>query len=305
MKLVLILFAVTFCCSASAAGFEDIIFVESGKLCTVASAADVKVHCLREDFEFDSPAWQPGGRTLVVGAGAYDGPRKLLLLNSDGKTIRSLSKSSGFIRPAWSPDGKSIYAVNYTLGQAVGRWNAEGKHFNSIPVQSSEPFGYVQMLAISPNGERAALLVDDFKEMLIAQVSNHGLNVDRIFPKHFSYVSQAAWIDNTRLLFVGRQYNQRAELWELNTQTGAVKARGIKGLWIRDYLALSPDRTTVVVCGSAVGAKQTRWGLWSYSLKRSSLVQLTNGIEDVDPAWRQLRPNKSLQATPKSGAPDP
>ena len=245
------------------------------------------MRCLREDFEFDSPAWQPGGRTLVVEAGVHDGPHKLLLLSSSGETIRSLSESSGFIRPRWSSDGSSIYALSYDLGQAVGRWNAEGKNFSSVPVHSSEPFRYVQMLAFSPNGERAALLVDDFKKMLIAQVTNSGFEVERVLPKQFSYVSQAAWLDDTRLLFVGKKDNPRAELWELNTKTGAVKMRGINGLWIRDFLALSPDRTTAVVCGSAVGAKQTRWSLWSYSLQNSLLVQLTNGIEDVTPAWRQ------------------
>ena len=123
--------------------------------------------------------------------------------------------------------------------------------------------------------------------MLIAKITSSGFDVERVLPKQFSYVSQAAWLDDTRLLFVGKQDNPRAELWELNTQTGAVKTRGINGLWIRDYLALSPDRTTAVVCGSAVDAKQTRWGLWSYSLKNSMLVQLTNGIEDVAPAWRK------------------
>ncbi|RME56673.1 hypothetical protein D6779_10160 [Candidatus Parcubacteria bacterium] len=287
MKLVLILLATTLYGAASAAEFEDIIYSESGKLCTVASTAGTGIRCLREDFEFGSPAWQPGGHTLVVEAGVHDGLHKLLLLSSSGETIRSLSESSGFSRPAWSSDGKTIYAVSYALGQAVGRWSAEGKNFNSVPVNSSEPFRYVQMLAFSPNGERAALLVDDFKKMLIAQVSNSGFDVERVLPKQFSYVAQAAWLDDTRLLFVGKQDSPHAELWELNTQTGAVKARGINGLWIRDFLALSPDRTTAVVCGSAVGAKQPRWGLWSYSLQNSLLVQLTNGIEDVTPAWRQ------------------
>ena len=287
MKIFLILLASTLCSTASAAEFEDIIYSESGKLCTVASVAGSEVRCLREDLEFDSPAWQPGGRTLVVEAGVHDGPHKLLLLNSSGETIRSLSESSDFIRPRWSSDGKNIYALSYALGPAVGRWNAEGKNFSSVPVHSSEPFRHVQMLTISPDGERAALLVDDFKKMLIAQVTDSGFDVEQVLPKQFSYVSQAAWLDDTRLIFVGKQDSSRAELWELNTQTGAIKIRGINGLWIRDFVAISPDHSTAVVCGSAVGAKQTRWSLWSYSLKNSLLVQLTNGIEDVTPAWRQ------------------
>lgn len=287
MKLALVLLASIFCSVASAAEFGDIIYSKSGDLCTVASATGAGKHCLRDDFEFDSPAWQPNGRTLVVEAGVHDGPHKLLLLDSSGKTIRSLAKSSGFIRPTWSSDGKTIYALSYSLGHAVGRWNADGREFHSVPVRSSIPFQHVQMLAISPNGARAALLVDDFKRMLIAHVGASGFDVERALPSGFSYVAQAVWLDNTRLLFVGKQDNPRAELWELNTLTGAVKVRGIKGLWIRDFVALSPDRATAVVCGSAVGTKDTRWGIWRYSLQKSALVKLTDGIEDVSPAWRK------------------
>jgi Tol biopolymer transport system component len=286
MKYVLLLASLALPGVAGAAQFDDIVFSSSGELCTVASVPGAKERCLRSDYEYDSPAWRPNGKVLVVKAGVHDGPSKLLIIGEDAKVIRTVTKSAGFIRAAWSPDGKYFYALNYGLGRAVGRWNAEGTAFTTLPVQSKQSFDHVQMIAFSPNGTKAALLVDDFKKMLIARVNDSGFEVEQVLPANFSYVAQAAWLDDSRLLFVGKKDDPRAQVWELEVSHGSVRARGIEGLWIRDFLAMSPDRTSVVVCGTAVGDKETRWSLWKYSLASSALTRLTNGIEDVAPGWR-------------------
>ena len=271
---------------AGAARFNDIVFSSSGELCTVASVPGAKESCLRSDYEYDSPVWRPNGKILVVEAGVHDGPSKLLLIGEDAMVIRAVTNSADFIRPAWSPDGKYLYALKYDLGRAVGRWNAEGTVRTTLPVQSKKSFDHVQMIAFSPDGKNAALLVDDFKEMLIARVHNSGLEVQHVVPASFSYVAQAVWLDDSRLLFVGTKDDPRGQIWELEISSGSVRPRGIEGLWIRDFLALSPDRKSVVVCGTAVGDEETRWSLWKYSLTSSALTRLTNGIEDVAPAWR-------------------
>lgn len=285
-------YALPFCClllchSAVAAQFDDIIYSASGELCTVAAKAGSKARCLRTDYQYDSPAWRPNGKILVVEAGIHDGPSKLVLLSPSGKTIRAAAKSSGFIRPAWKPDGSHFFAVSYALGQAVGRWNAEGTTFSTVPVRSKVPFEYVQMITFSPNGKYAALLVDDFKKMLIARVKDDAFDVEQVLPTDFSYVAQAAWLDDARLLFVGKQGGPYAQLWELQVFGGTVELRGIEGLYLRDSLALSPDRSAAVVCATAVDAKETEWSLWKYDFSSSTRTRLTHGIEDVTPTWRQ------------------
>jgi hypothetical protein len=225
---------------------------------------------------------------LVVEAGVHDGPSHLVLMDENAKTIRRIEKSDGFMRPVWTPDGKGLSALRYSLGKSLARWNADGKGFRTVPIRSKESFEFVQMVAFSPDGIYAALLVDKFNKMLIARVSDDALDVEHAVPADFSYVAQAAWLDNSKLLFVGRRGGPQAQLWELAVLDGGdAEPRGIEGLWVRDFLALSPDRTAVVVCGAAVGAKETQWSLWKYSLNSLALTRLTHGIEDVTPTWRQ------------------
>lgn len=286
MKYILLFAGLALPSVVGAAQFDDIVYSASGELCTVSSVPGSKERRLRSDYEYHSPAWRPGGKVLVVQAGVHDGPSNLLIIDEKAKVVRTVTKSADFIRPAWSPEGKHFFALNYSLGHAIGRWNAEGTAFTEIPVRTKEVFEHVQMIAFAPNGTYAALLVDDFKKMLIARVSDSAFDVEQVLPSDFSYVAQAAWLDNQRLLFVGKQEGPRAQLWELQVFGGSVKPRGVEGLWIRDYLALSPDRTSVVICGTADSEEDTRWSLWKYSLASSELTRLTNGVEDVTPVWR-------------------
>ena len=272
---------------ATAAQFDDIIYSGSGELCTVAAGAGLKERCLRSDRQYGSPAWRPHGDFLVVESGIHDGPSNLVLINKDGKTIKKVSRSGGFIRPEWSPDGKYFFALSYNLGHAIGRWNADGTGFMSVPVKPAEAFQYVQMVTFAPNGSYAALLVNDFKKMLIARVTDEGLNVEKILPADFSYVAEAAWLDNSRLIFVGKRDSPYASLWELDVVTGATEPRGIERLYLRDFVALSPDRSSAVVCAKEKGAKEARWSLWKYHFASSATTRLTSGIEDLEPTWRQ------------------
>lgn len=282
-----LLFTIFASAQATAAQFDDIIYSGSGELCTVASDAGSKERCLRSDRQYGSPAWRPHGDFLVVEAGTHDGRSNLVLINKDGNTIKKVPKSGGFIRPKWSPDGKYFFALSYGLGHAIGRWNADGSGFTSVPVKWTEAFQYVQMVTFAPNGAYVSLLVDDFKKMLIAQVTDAGLNVEKVLPAGFSYVAGAAWLNNSRLIFVGKRDSPYASLWELDVVTGATEPRGIERLNLRDFVALSPDRLSAVVCATEKGAKNTQWSLWKYHFVSSATTRLTSGIEDVEPTWRQ------------------
>ncbi len=124
--------------------------------------------------------------------------------------------------------------------------------------------------------------------MVIANVSDRRWTADRVLPAGFSYVSQSAWIDEERLLFVGKRESSRGELWELNVTDGSVRRLGIDGLWLRDQIAVSPDRDSTVVSATADGGR-VQWNLWRYVLRTRQVTQLTAGNEDedVDPTWRR------------------
>ena len=272
---------------ACAADLGEIIYSSWGQLCSAAAQGGTD-HCIEGAKEVNSPVWQPGGDLIVANRGEHDGPHELVLLRSDGKLKARLEKSSSFIRPVWSPDGNYIYAIRYSLGAQLGRWEKTGKGFRAIPILGADGmFEYVQMLAFSPSGNQLSVLVDKFQTMLIADVQPDAIKVQRQVPRNFTYVSGSAWLDESRLLFVGKQEGERQELWEMKTNDGSATKRGIQNLWLRDFITLSPDRRSVVVCGVADNVKETKWNLWKYSLESAALVRLTNGTEDVSPNWRR------------------
>ena len=214
------------------------------------------------------------------------GPDGVVFLDSRGRLISNAEGASGF-RPVWSPDGQYVYAIDYKLGAAVERWDSYGKNRVVLPITGvDDPRALTQMISISPSGKRAAILMRDFNEMLITDVRDKGLSVLKILPRDFGYVSQSVWLDDHHLLFVGKQGGTRQELWELDVESGTTTKRGIGGLWLQDFVALSPDGNSVVV--TATNDVDVSWDLWLYNLETSQLTQLTTGTRDenVAPSWR-------------------
>jgi Tol biopolymer transport system component len=258
-------------------------------LCSISGEDEAVTRCTK--LHYEEPSWQPhGNRIVAVGKGG------VVFLDMKGRLINRAVGGSGF-RPIWSPDGQYVYAISYELGRAVERWDAFGRNRIVLPVTGLEdqqiqagdvPLPKIlQMISFSPSGKRAALLTRDFKEMLIADVSDQSLSVRKVLPQGFNYVAQSVWLDDDHLLFIGKQDSTRGELWELDVQTGTSTRRGIDGLWLRDYVALSPDGKSVVVTAVGDGDKLS-WNLWRYSLETSHHLRLTTGpeAEDVEPSWR-------------------
>jgi hypothetical protein len=119
--------------TATGQRLHEILYSAGGTLCSVAANGGPAV-CVRSGADFDSPAWQPGGASIVAGAGEDEGPSALVLLDSTGRRIRRLDRSSGSLRPAWSGDGLHIFAVGYAIGRRVARWNADGRGRVMLPV---------------------------------------------------------------------------------------------------------------------------------------------------------------------------
>lgn len=111
-----------------------IVFVSDGRLCSISESTVAKSVCLERPEQFGAPSWRPDGSALVVEAGRHDGPQSLLVLDRTGRTTVRLAGSSEHIRPAWSADGRYVFAISYTIGRAVARWDANGKNRTVVPV---------------------------------------------------------------------------------------------------------------------------------------------------------------------------
>jgi hypothetical protein len=272
---------------------HEILYTSEEALCSVAASGGRAI-CLKTGEGFNDPSWNPNGTRIVARAAPHFERGGLVLLDSTGRLIRRLDQSTGAIRPVWSPDGRSILAIDYRIGSAVARWTNDGRTRERLPViggadsgqkvHPDAPRAHFQLISLSPSGRRAALLTMPFREMLLARVSDTALFVFATAPHGFDYVSQAAWLDDEHLLFIGKQGTKRGQLWELHVADGTVRKRGVDGLWLRDQLALSLARNSVAV--TAVGdSSDGHWSVWTYSLSTMITHRLTRGLEDVVGSW--------------------
>ena len=256
---------------------RPILFTDWGRLCSIAVVDTVRV-CLPETRELDDAVWSPDGKRIITGGGA--------ILNDAGRRTGTLRNYAG-IRPVWYPNGQYVFAIDYEVGSAVRRWDERGGSRKTIPVEGGEAAERrFQMLSFSPSGRRAALLTMQFREMVIADVEVNRLVVSRVAPVGFDYVSQAVWLNEDTVLFVGKRGSSPfGVLWRLSASTGAVDSVGIPGLALRDQIVVAPDRRSIVVTAASTHG-ETRWNLWYYDLSSGVARRLTAGTEDIVRSWR-------------------
>lgn len=279
--------AVSMPISPEARELLPILYSKEGQLCsTIPTGANH--FCIRSKKDYDSPSWQPNGNHIVVESGYHDGAHELELLKKDGTLIRRLPESSEFIRPAWSPNGKYIYGLSYSHPKLIRRWDKEGKGFIDIPVRGAKcRYQYLQAISFDPSNKRAVILLDNFDIMFLVAVHEDHFQVIKMLPKSYSYVSQSVWLDDKTLLFVGIKTGSRNELWKLDVDSEDTQKVGVPELWLRDYVTLSPDKKTVVVCAMP-DTEQSKWSLWRYTIGTPRAERITDGTEDVSPNWRGL-----------------
>lgn len=255
-----------------------------GQLCSVDADGNNHI-CISSKKEFHSPYWSPDGNKVVVGTGYHDEIPNIVILKSNGDLISILKNSSGFYRPLWHPDG-SIYALNYDLGRSVRKWDLSTGKYKDILIKGSEnEYKFLQMIAFSPSGKFAALLTDEFKVMLIAEVGEESITVIKVLPKKFEYIAQSVWLDDNNILFIGQIKSDTKGLWEFNILDDMLKKVDVQELFLDDCMALSPDKKAIIVSATK-GEQDTKWNLWIYNLETKNVNKITNGVEDVEPSWR-------------------
>jgi hypothetical protein len=264
-----------------------ILYSSSGELCSVAPDSPGAVVCVPSQgaYDVDSPSWQPNGRHIISEQGREGGVHKVWLLDGNGRRLKSLAGSEGYMRPLWTPDGKRVLALRYGLGRAFGQWTADGTKRVTIPlVGFADQYQHLQFIAVSRSGKRAAIIVDDFKKMLLADMSDDHWTVTGMVPEDFAYVSGPVWRDDEHLIFAGSRVSQQPKgLWILDTTAGLVSAVPAGSLSIRYFVSMAPDATALVAC--AYGEGELKWSLWSIDLASGGTQRLTFGTEDVTPSW--------------------
>jgi len=279
--------------------FDPIIYASRDGLCSVQPSADTSPYC--PGVFLKDPAASPDGRSIaaVRPIGTKGGPpphTTIVVTDRRGVVVRSLTDSEDFIRPVWAPEGQHIFAISYALSEAVGRWTWPSGDKTTVPVRNLDdrcrsgaplsPAGRraaIQGMSPSPSGRKAALLCD-FLWLYIADVEPDSIRIGRTLTLSFSYLALATWLDDERLLAVGRMtQGAPANLWEIDTNSGLAQMVRTPGLMLRDYVTIAPDRSAVVVTATQPNTRE--WSLWRVELNDSRTSRLTRGSEDVAPNW--------------------
>jgi hypothetical protein len=118
------------------------------------------------------------------------------------------------------------------------------------------------------------------KRLVIADVGQAELTSTRTIDRTthgevFRYIEEAAWEDQTHVVFIGRVGSSGSSLWRVEVSHGEPEEIGIPGMALGEWLALGPDREWVAVGGAAPDGYD--WRLCAYHLRTRKLVPLTSG----------------------------
>ncbi len=187
-------------------------------------------------------------------------------------------------RPKFDPAGEFLYAVNYFAG--IYRYSLSRNLWTQVKVEGANDF-HPQGLSFSPSGKLVAVSPGDFKGFLIGDVEPDRLTIKRAVLDNFDSCISASWINESTLVFAGRQKPGLQFLWTLNLASGELRQLTHPPMGSRDFLSLSADRSQVAFTGSRDG-EPLDWGIWVLPLDSSEPIKLTTKKDDESflfPAW--------------------
>ena len=176
-------------------------------------------------------------------------------------------------RPTFDPTGQFLYALNYSAG--IFRYSFKQRRWENVKVFGRDSLN-PQGLSFSKSGHRAAISHGRFVGLLIADVSNDGLNIQREVLTDFESVISPRWLSDDVLVFAGRRKAGLQFLWKLDLNSGAVEQLTSAPIAARDFLSLSRDGKTVVFTGTKDG-EPLEWRLWETPTDKGAPKQLTTG----------------------------
>lgn len=203
--------------------------------------------------------------------------QSLYLLDvSTGRTTVLLSSKANLrelYRPAFDPSGQYLYALNYSNG--IYRYSFKSRQWSPVQVVGRQQLN-PQGLSFSRSGLKAAITHGRFVGLLVAEVADAGLRIEREVLSDFESVTSPHWLDEENIVFAGRKRAGPQFLWKINLGSGAVEQLTDGPIGARDFLAISADSKSIVFTGTSED-QPLEWRLWEISLEKHAPVQLTRG----------------------------
>jgi hypothetical protein len=233
--------------------------------------------------EAGEAAWNRTGTKIVVDLGRHEQPRELEILDHRCKRELVLERSAGSRAPIWSVDGTKIYAASRGKGEDRTKlrvWNASGVRLPDIRLTGVESFQFIARVGLSPSGGQVAAMLDARK---ISIGSFEGPELQITTTVDFDFVEGPAWIDERTIVVIGEHEGRRG-LWQLDASNGNRIFLKIEGFNLFGDVTVSPSHSDLAFCAVPVGADETRYALWRYSLQRKSMRRLATSIDPYNPA---------------------
>jgi len=228
------------------------------------------------------------GLLAFVGSKGHHSPGAIYLLNARTKKQERLYSDplvkDSLYRPSFDPGGEFLYALNYSTG--IFKYSLKARRWQPVPIDGATDFN-PQGLAFSASGGHAAISPRDFKGLLIAKVEADGFRSVRTVLSDFDSCSSPQWINDDVIVFAGRKSAGLQFIWKFHLKTGDLVQLTKSPVGTRDFLALSPDKKSVVFTATSANA-ETDWRLWLLAFDGTAARQLTKGGElsgHLFPVW--------------------
>ena len=122
---------------------------------------------------------------------------------------------------------------------------------------------------------------------MIADVAADRFRVIRTVLADFESCTSPHWIDDTRMVFLGRKTQGYQSVWLLNVQSGQLDQLTRPPLGTRDFLSLSRDGASVVFTASD-SIVPPEWTVWRLDLNAKQPIRLIRAKQDSSflfPTW--------------------
>ena len=227
-----------------------------------------------------SVGWSPSGAQIVYRAGGYnEEPTNIFVMNADGTGVRQLTDThdpeTGGAR--WSPDGTRLLWSGRTDGEyELYLIDPDGTGRTAIFPAGD---GYRDGGGFwSPDGSQIVFFRGDIGQSEIFRANSDGSGVTQLTDGGMAEnLSDGCWSpDGTHIA-----YFSGGQLWVMSSD-GSEKVQLTAAVDPTSSPAWSPDGQYIVHTRlSAAGGSE----LWVIDITGTTLVQLTDGGLDRDPAW--------------------